>query len=106
MNIDKEEVGFEDTINQDWKYDTCYEREDPQVVTEQGILVEILKIWGRHKPAIFDFSEKEAKQMTMLMLNANKLYKIVEGLDSKEAKDLIKLINTGDPENFRVKQEE
>jgi len=106
MITDEEKVGFEDTINQEWKYDTCYEREDPQVVTNQGVLVEILKIWGRHKPATFDFNEKEVNQMSMLMLNANKLYKIVEELDSKEAKDLIKLINTGDPENFRIKQEE
>lgn len=97
---------FEEDMNSDWEFDTCYETEDFHIMNEEGVVAEVPRVWGRHKPGCFDYNNEDYDKMVMLFLNANKLYKLVEGLDSEEAKALIEKINTGDPEDYRVDYEE
>ncbi len=91
-----------EALSYDWHFDTCYEKENNQVrVGDEGVLVELLTTWGRHKPAAFDYSKEEIDKITMIMLNANKLYNLVSGIDSDEARAMIHKIDSGNPENYR-----
>jgi hypothetical protein len=57
-------------------------------------------------PGAFDYTKEQLDFMTMLMLNANKLYDIAKDCDSDEAKAIVEKIEKGNPEDYRVKHEE
>ena len=65
---------FEKDMKSEWKLDICSETGNIHIMSTEGVLVKLLTSWGSDRPGAFDYNKEELDKMTMLLLNANKIY--------------------------------
>ena len=92
---------FAELLNLKWEYNNQNDGEDLHLQAFEegkdiytGVIVDFVQTWGDFEPISHSLDNDDIARLSNLFLNAGEMYKLIKKLDTEEAKELIKKIES------------